>query len=89
MKNLTFVSAFALAMLISGASFALDAAATPTPTPTPTMAAKPTPAATPTASPVDAAAKAAKAAECSKEADAKGLTGKERKKFRAACKKGK
>jgi type III secretory pathway component EscR len=37
----------------------------------------------------DAAAKAAKAAECSKEADAKSLHGKERKKFREECKKGK
>jgi hypothetical protein len=37
----------------------------------------------------DAAAKAAKSAECSKKADAKGLHGKERKKFREECKKGK
>lgn len=37
----------------------------------------------------DAAAKAAKSAECSKQADAKGLHGKERKKFREECKKGK
>jgi hypothetical protein len=37
----------------------------------------------------DAAAKAAKAAECSKQADAKGLHGKERKKFREECKKAK
>jgi hypothetical protein len=35
----------------------------------------------------DAAAKAAKSAECSKQADAKGLHGKERKKFRSECKK--
>ena len=34
-------------------------------------------------------AKAAKSAECSKEADAKGLHGKERKKFRESCKMGK
>jgi hypothetical protein len=42
------------------------------------------------ASPAPAAAssKSAKSVECSKEADAKGLHGKERKKFRAACKKG-
>jgi len=45
---------------------------------------------TPAAAPkVDAAAKAAKSAECSKEADAKSLHGKERKKFREECKKGK
>ena len=41
------------------------------------------------APPADAAAKAAKAAECSKQADAKGLHGKERKKFREECKKAK
>jgi hypothetical protein len=85
MKILTTVSAFALGMLISGASFAIDAADTPTPAPS----AKPAPAATPTTTPVDAAAKAAKAAECSKEADAQGLTGKKRKTFRSNCKKGK
>jgi hypothetical protein len=33
-------------------------------------------------------AKAAKSKECSAQADAKGLHGKERKKFREACKKG-
>jgi hypothetical protein len=87
MKILTTVSAFALGMLISGASFAIDAADAPTPTPAPS--AKPAPAATPTTTPVDAAAKAAKAAECSKEADAQGLTGKKRKTFRSNCKKGK
>jgi hypothetical protein len=37
----------------------------------------------------DATAKAEKSAECSKQADAKGLHGKERKKFREECKKGK
>jgi hypothetical protein len=37
---------------------------------------------------MDAAAKSAKSKECSKEADAKGLHGKARKKFREACKKG-
>ncbi len=36
-----------------------------------------------------AAAKSARSAECSKEADAKGLHGKARKKFREECKKGK
>jgi len=39
--------------------------------------------------PADAAAKAAKSAECSKQADAKGLHGKDRKKFREECKKAK
>lgn len=45
-------------------------------------------AAAPAPAPADAAAKAAKSKECSKEADAKGLHGKARKKFREACKKG-
>ena len=40
----------------------------------------------PAAAPV---AHSAQSIECSKEADAKGLHGKERKKFRAECKKGK
>jgi hypothetical protein len=40
----------------------------------------------PAAAPV---AHTAQSIECSKEADAKGLHGKERKKFRAECKKGK
>ncbi len=35
-----------------------------------------------------AASKSAQSAECSKEADAKGLHGKARKKFRSKCKKG-
>jgi hypothetical protein len=72
MRISTFVSALALGMFVSGAAFALDAAA-------------------PDAKPVaaDAAARAAKSAECSKEADAKGLHGKPRKKFREECKKGK
>ncbi len=37
----------------------------------------------------DAAAMAAKSAECTKEADARGLHFKKRKEFREACKKGK
>jgi hypothetical protein len=51
--------------------------------------------ATTPAAPAAPAAKAApkertaKSIECSKEADAKGLKGKERQKFRSACKKGK
>lgn len=47
-----------------------------------TAAPAPAPAKAPTA------AHSAKSIECSKEADAKGLHGKERKKFRAECKKG-
>jgi CelD/BcsL family acetyltransferase involved in cellulose biosynthesis len=50
------------------------------------------PAAAPAATPAPAATKAEKprsaaSLECSKEADAKGLHGKERKKFRSECKK--
>jgi predicted outer membrane protein len=46
----------------------------------------PAPATTPMAP--AASTKSAKSIECSKEADAKGLHGTARKKFRAACKKG-
>jgi ribosomal protein L12E/L44/L45/RPP1/RPP2 len=67
MRISTFVSAIAFGVLVSGAAYALDAAA-------------------PAAPSADAAAKAAKSAECSKQADAKGLHGKERKKFREECK---
>ena len=77
MKLSTLAAAASLAFLISGVAIAQTA-------PAPMM--KPAPAATPSA---DAAAKAAKSAVCSKEADAKGLHGKERKKFRESCKMGK
>jgi hypothetical protein len=49
----------------------------------------PTPAAAATAAPMTDDAKKAKSKECSTEADAKGLHGKERKKFREQCKHGK
>jgi invasion protein IalB len=69
-------------LLLAGSAFAQTAA----------PAAKPAPAAT--AAPASKMAPAAKTAkphtaasiECSKEADAKGLHGKERKKFRSECK---
>jgi hypothetical protein len=54
-------------------------------TPAPAAAA----AAATTAAPMTDDAKKAKSKECSTEADAKGLHGKERKKFREACKHGK
>jgi hypothetical protein len=41
------------------------------------------------AAPAPAKERTAKSLECSKQADAKGLHGKERQKFRAECKKGK
>jgi hypothetical protein len=46
------------------------------------------PAAKPAAAAKMKAPRTAKSIECSKQADAKGLHGKERKKFRAECKKG-
>ncbi len=66
MRIWSFVSVIAFGVLVSGAAYALDAAA-------------------PEATSADAAAKAA---DCSKQADAKGLHGKERRKFREECKKG-
>jgi ribosomal protein L12E/L44/L45/RPP1/RPP2 len=74
MKALILAAAFGLGLAVSGAAYATDAAAT---APAATAAAKP-----------DQAAKEARSQECSKEADAKGLHGKERKKFREKCKKG-
>jgi hypothetical protein len=78
MRLSTFAAAFGVACLVATSAFAIDAAApAATPSPGATAAAKP-----------DKAAMEAKAQECSKEADAKGLHGKERKKFREKCKKG-
>ena len=61
-----------------------------------TAIADPAPAASPSApsdaakaAPMSDADKRAKAADCSKQADAKSLHGEARKKFRAACKRGK
>jgi len=63
--------AFAASLLLAGTAYAQ----TPAPATTPAAGAK-------SAKPHSAASM-----ECSKEADAKGLHGKERKKFRAECKK--
>ena len=82
MKISILTSVLALGMLASGAAFAQTAPATPAATPAKPAAAAPAKAASP-----DAAAKAAKSADCSKQADAKGLHGKDRKKFREECKK--
>jgi len=82
MKTTILAVTFGLGLLVSGAAYATDAAApaaTPSPTPTTTATAAPKP---------DKAATEARSQECSKEADAKGLHGKERKKFREKCKKG-
>ena len=78
MKISTFAAALGLVCFAMSPAFATDAAA---------PAATPSPAASTMAKP-DKAAMTAKAQECSKEADAKGLHGKERKKFREKCKKG-
>jgi hypothetical protein len=75
MKLSFIAAAVALGLFAATPVLADDAPATAKPTPMAT--AKP-----------DAAAKAAKSQECSKQADAKGLHGKERKKFREECKKG-
>jgi hypothetical protein len=71
MRISTFVSAIAFSVLVSGAAYAFDAAAP----------------ATPAADAAAIAAAKAKAVECSKQADAKGLHGAERRKVRADCKK--
>jgi hypothetical protein len=69
MRFSSLVTAIAFSTLLSGAAFALDAAQ-PTPGPTPAA---------------DAGAKAAKSSDCYKQADAKDLHGKDRKKFHHEC----
>ena len=80
MKISTLISSLAVSAFLSiGAAYAIDAAPAPA-----------KPAAAPMAAPMAAGTThSAKSIECSKEADAKGLHGKERKKFREECKKGK
>lgn len=73
-------TAFASILLMSSAFAQTTAPATPAPTATP--APKMAPAEKKAEKPRTAAS-----LECSKEADAKGLHGKERKKFRSECKK--
>ena len=91
---MTFVSrttaAALVALVLAGAALAQST----TPVPTTTPAPKATPAETKTApadsksSPADLkAARSAISKECSKQATAKGLRGKERRKFRSECKK--
>ncbi|HLW93241.1 MAG TPA: PsiF family protein [Roseiarcus sp.] len=94
MKLSLLAPGVALAMaLAAGAALAQNTTPAPaTPAPAATAPATTAPATTApagtmtTTTPAD---KAAKSAECSKEADAKGLHGAARKKFRAECKKGK
>ncbi|MBV8448072.1 MAG: phosphate starvation-inducible protein PsiF [Hyphomicrobiales bacterium] len=60
-----------------------------TPAPSPASPAKPTATAPATKAPAMAKPRSALSQECSKKADAQGLHGKARKKFRSACKRGK
>jgi hypothetical protein len=80
-------AAAALSLLFSGAAYA-QTATTPAPA---TPAARTAPAKTAPAKMAPAKTKpehTAASVECSAQADAKGLHGKERKKFRSECKKG-
>jgi hypothetical protein len=74
-------TAFASILLMSSAFAQTTAPATPAPTPTPA------PKMAPAEKKAEKPARTAASLECSKEADAKGLKGKERKKFRSECKK--
>jgi hypothetical protein len=87
MKTTFFAAVLGLGVLVSGAAFATDAAApAPTPSPTSSSMMKSDGGAM---MKNDKADKVARSQECSKEADAKGLHGKERKHFREKCKDGK
>jgi hypothetical protein len=77
-----------VSLLVMGTAFAQ----TPAPAPAPAKSdsattAKTRPAKTETMSPAEKQARTAISLECSKQADEKKLRGKERKKFRSACKK--
>jgi hypothetical protein len=74
-------AAFASLLLMSSAFAQTTAPAAPAPTPTPA------PKMAPAEKKAEKPARTAASLECSKEADAKGLKGKERKKFRSECKK--
>jgi hypothetical protein len=103
MKVMGFVASVVAASLIAGAGFAGEtvwkppqeigqnaapqAQADPTPVPVP-VAPAPTAAPAKKSGPATADERRAKAKECSVQADAKGLHGKERKIFRDECKKG-
>ncbi len=86
------VLAASLLLLMQGVASAQTPAPATTPATTPPPAASSpapaTPAATAKPTKMSAADKAALSKKCSADADAKGLKGKERKKFRSDCKKG-
>jgi hypothetical protein len=71
-------------LLLMSSAFAQGTAPAPAATPAPAASAAPAAATAPTGK----KARSAASLECSKEADAKGLHGKERKKFRSECRKG-
>lgn len=76
----------AASLMLAGSALAQ----TPAPATPATPSAKPAPASAPTKADTPKAAKPERTAvslECSKQADAKGLHGKERRKFRSECKK--
>jgi invasion protein IalB len=75
MSSRAIATAFA-SMLLMGSAFAQTPAPAPAPAAAPAAKAAPAP-----------KVHSAASLECSKEADAKGLHGKERKKFRSECKK--
>jgi hypothetical protein len=77
--NKVILAAVAAACLSLPGVVAAQTATAKKPAPSATMAAP---------APATMDAKAAKSKQCSAQADAKGLHGKERKKFREACKKG-
>lgn len=91
MKFSSFLTASALTLaLVAGPALA-QTPATPAPTPAPAAksvpAAKPAPMAKSAPAAKPSTEKAAISKECSDQANAKGLHGKERKKFRSTCKK--
>jgi hypothetical protein len=84
MRNLLLVG---IAVSALSASTAFAQTATPPPTASLPVADKMTPKATEPMTTVPAKPRTAESIECSKQADAKGLHGEERRKSRAACKK--
>ncbi len=83
MRNLLLVGMAASAL---SASIAFAQTTAPPPTASPPVAGKMTPKATEPKTTVPAKPRTAESIECSKQADARRLHGKERKKFRAVCK---
>ena len=90
MRLTRFLPALATGLMLSGAAFALDAAAPPPP---PGAAKAPPPAAAPAqpgamTMPETETGKKAKSQDCYRQADAQNLHGKARKEFHRTCMKG-